>query len=469
MAFTLYAYDTENNYNHGFAINLTNGAPYKLERFEDAGGAPIVRLGQTGPTQHGRTDLGYRLQPRILRLTVLFTDDDDMTLDPPRTNRRDTLHSILRPSHQVWLRLVRDDGSHRLLACYTEQIEIDLLPEHYPARLNRATITLRAANPLPYNPTVKTATFARSSDWATGGTAIPSANVLEFGNLPDAGQAWTYAHPQSLVNAWSIVIRTGSVSPAAGTAFRVAYTAGSGVPTSLASHDVRIISTQGAFYMGTGYAFAGSATMTAGTHNYIQTYDGTVWRNYRSGTVLERENTQELFVTGVPRRWRGWTTDADTWPAEIPYYAIYNIELNSAQRIALNDAINADIAGAEIGTVTTVNLGDVYEYPLITIRGPINNPVLTNLATGDKLDFTGGTLTTGQQLTIDLRTGLKSATGADGTNYAAIMGTPVQLASFGLAPAPVATGGTNQIRVTGGSMTSDTRVTVTYYDRYVSF
>lgn len=49
------------------------------------------------------------------------------------------------------------------------------------------------------------------------------------------------------------------------------------------------------------------------------------------------------------------------------------------------------------------------------------------------------------------------------------MGTPVQLAAWSLAPDPIATGGTNLIRVQGGSMTTDTLITVSFYDRHMSF
>jgi hypothetical protein len=108
-------------------------------------------------------------------------------------------------------------------------------------------------------------------------------------------------------------------------------------------------------------------------------------------------------------------------------------------------------------------------YPLITLRGPIANPVLTNLATGEVIDFTGITVAGSTTLTVDLRSGNKTATNVSGSTLMGSMGTPAQLASWALAPDPIASGGTNLIRVTGGSMTTDTLVTVSFYDQFVSF
>jgi hypothetical protein len=473
MAFALYAYDTENNYQNGFVVKMGSSSdsstPYKLEALEEAGPAEVVRLSQSSPDQHGATDLGFRLQPRDFTLRVLFRDGDDM-FEGAYGDNRDYLFRMFRPSHTVYLRLVRDDGANLILTCYTQQIDIDVLPEHFPASLNRAVIALRAANPLWVSATIKSATYARTTEWATGNGAIPSANVVTYGNYPDENQLWGFS--TNYVDAWSILMRSGSVPPATSGTI-VAYHAGTGAMTELANKNTRIYSTGGIFRMGTGFAFAGSAVMTAGTHNYIQTHDGTTWRNYR-GTVLERENAQDIDIRGVAgnRTWRGdgnIGVNAKYWPAEFPYIAIYDIELSAAQRAALNSAIDADIAGAEIGTVTAVNDGDVDAYPLITLRGPIANPVLTNLATGEVIDFTGITVAGSTTLTVDLRSGNKTATNVSGSTLMGSMGTPAQLASWALAPDPIASGGTNLIRVTGGSMTTDTLVTVSFYDQFVSF
>jgi hypothetical protein len=61
-------------------------------------------------------------------------------------------------------------------------------------------------------------------------------------------------------------------------------------------------------------------------------------------------------------------------------------------------------------TRTITYNGTFEEYPIVIIQGPITNPVITNITTGDKLDFTGTTINSGTTYTIDLRYGVKTVT-----------------------------------------------------------
>lgn len=56
------------------------------------------------------------------------------------------------------------------------------------------------------------------------------------------------------------------------------------------------------------------------------------------------------------------------------------------------------------GALTAVNLGDAPTHPLIEFRGPVTRPALTNLATGDVLEY-DLPLAAGDVLTVDTREG----------------------------------------------------------------
>jgi hypothetical protein len=118
------------------------------------------------------------------------------------------------------------------------------------------------------------------------------------------------------------------------------------------------------------------------------------------------------------------------------------------------------------GTRSIVYQGDVPEYPIIALRGPIVNAVITNVTTGKVLTFVG-TIGSGAVYTIDLRYGRKTVVNHLGTNLIAELSDASDLATWRLEPAPVAAGGTNVIVVAGA--TSDGGGTITYTSRFVSW
>jgi hypothetical protein len=113
------------------------------------------------------------------------------------------------------------------------------------------------------------------------------------------------------------------------------------------------------------------------------------------------------------------------------------------------------------------NSGDVATYPQIRIDGPITGCVITNSITGDKLDLTGTTITTGHYYDIDCRYGYKTVEDDAGDNQIANLTDDSDIATFSLEAAPTATGGVNPITVTGTGADENTAVTFRYYDRYV--
>lgn len=113
--------------------------------------------------------------------------------------------------------------------------------------------------------------------------------------------------------------------------------------------------------------------------------------------------------------------------------------------------------------------GNWLSFPhLIRITGPIEDCVITNVTTGEKLDFTGATIAGGDYIDIDCRYGQKTVIDNDGVNRIADLTSDSDLATFHLAPdSAEAPGGLNSIRVTGSGVTEATGVQVNWFERYL--
>lgn len=106
-------------------------------------------------------------------------------------------------------------------------------------------------------------------------------------------------------------------------------------------------------------------------------------------------------------------------------------------------------------------------YPIITVDGPVNNLVIENVTTDEKLDFTGYNLASGNTMTIDLSYGVKTAKLQDGTSVADKLTTDSDLATWHIAAHPEATNGYNTIAITGAAANQDTAITFQFYTQYV--
>jgi hypothetical protein len=107
-------------------------------------------------------------------------------------------------------------------------------------------------------------------------------------------------------------------------------------------------------------------------------------------------------------------------------------------------------------------------YPLIHIQGPIVNPVIRNVTTGKKLDFTGHSLAAGEYIDIDCRYGRKTVIQNGTTNILGKLTSDSDLAAFSIVPADEAVNGINEIRADGSGRTTATYITLRYNACYIS-
>lgn len=119
------------------------GLPYWVELEDGLGMAPVRRLEERGPLQHGVTDVGYRLDPRTVTLILGFRGE---SLSDFYT-QRDTLLRLLRPTATpLQLRWQLDNGERRALECNV----VDgprLSSQDRVGLAQRAGVSFRAADP----------------------------------------------------------------------------------------------------------------------------------------------------------------------------------------------------------------------------------------------------------------------------------------------------------------------------------
>lgn len=175
-------------------------------------------------------------------------------------------------------------------------------------------------------------------------------------------------------------------------------------------------------------------------------------------------------ISGTPRRWRSDSTNtaASRWGGTIPLYALYNVALSQGQLAALNSYMSSEIGGSVSQLAAVPYSGDLDEFPVIQIRGPITSPTVTNTTTGEILSFGTITIGAGTTYVIDTRYGIKTVL-QGATNKRGELSADSDLGTWHLAPNPVAPGGTNTIQVTGTDVGTATQINVIYYNRYLSF
>ena len=440
--------------------------PFSVEE-ADLGGASVRNIEQSGPFQDGSTHLGHRLEPSTHTLRIFVRGASSSALD----GHRDTLNKMFQPVDGVPIifKMTRDDGAIRYLDTWRQgPLAIPLDKTTRPGFTHKAVVQLRASDPVWYNPTAETEAFTPpAGEWWLGLATIGSANVMTHVESPTQGQLWTHSGSVAAGSPFTIAIRSEQSTAD----FRYAFVSSipAGERTSFAT-----FGTVGDVVYGSGtvgdFAYSG---MTAGTHNYFLLSRGTALELYRDTTLLNSSAGTTNSIPGTAggtARWRSDQTGTATsyWVPALPNAAVYNIALNPTQLSSLSAAMDAAGSGGSAYSAPIAYVGDVNSFPVITLTGPIADPIITNETTGDTLNFTGGTLGTADTWIVDTRYGRKSA--LRGTvSVANFLSTDSDLATFRLAPDPIASGGTNVITVDSTDAGTAAVVTIEYYNRYLSY
>lgn len=456
--------------------NLSDGAPFSLEDAAGLAMPSVVRYEQTSPLQHGATDLGYNLQPRVMTLALSFVAATDAILD----GYRDNLNGIFKPSNgqAVQLRYTRDDDEVRQIDVHATDAAIEIERTHRPGHLHKAVIQLRAADPIWYAPTPGTVTFgtANHDDWWLAGGAIGSWLVREYATSPGTAQEWDFLY--TTIPAWTVAIY--GEMPGGDVNDNVAWWGGQpSLGQEFAAPWLRAGTTStGDYQIATPRILVTTGDLTGGTHSVIVTETAGGGAGYRQRVFLDGQyiggivSPHPLEINGTAGVWRGYRDSNNVlhsaYSAAIGNAAVYYTDFNDGLVLALAYSMAGSVADSEYqGTV--VYGGDYYDYPVLTLTGPLADIVLENLSTGDRLDFTGATIPAGATYTIDLRADALSVVDSGGTVRTNLLTDDSDLGTWALAPSPLVIGGTNIVRVSSTTSSTASLVTLTYRNRYTSY
>lgn len=111
-------------------------------------------------------------------------------------------------------------------------------------------------------------------------------------------------------------------------------------------------------------------------------------------------------------------------------------------------------------TIPTINnTGDVEVWPTWTIYGPGENPILRNMDTDEKMDFTGQTLVTGEYIQITTVDGITTVTKSGGINlYGELSSDSVIFPLYK---------GNNNIRLDMQNTDASSKITLSYKKAYI--
>ena len=437
-----------------------DGTLFLLQVF-GVGLPPARRLKTRSPQQHGSTDLGFRYDEREMRLGFFFNALNELNA----IAKRDEIYSFWRSLSDIpiQLRYTRDDNSVRQIDCHVVGVmDMPWNPDENQNGLQNFVVQVEAANPLWYDPTAEVVSFSESENqwWIALGT-IAIGNVLEYVESPAQHQAWSLSSGVNDGEPWTVAYVTDIVDITPASDEWAWY----GNNAALDEHS-QYLRTDGVGLVeinGNPSPISGSSQ--AGEHTYFVVSSGataTVYCDNVSLGVFSSGSVRGLQDSGSS--WRG-ASGGNPWTPELTKAAVYGIELTPTQRTALHATLTGTLSIAS--SVTIVYNGSFLTYPIITMTGPVTDPILTNVSTGEDLDFTGITIAGGDTYTIDCRFGYKTVKNAAGTNKIADLTAASDLATFHLGADPEVSGGANAFTLTGTSTDANTTVTVTYNERFV--
>lgn len=117
-----------------------------------------------------------------------------------------------------------------------------------------------------------------------------------------------------------------------------------------------------------------------------------------------------------------------------------------------------DLSGSVAGGDPATNSGDAATFPLLRVYGPITQPILENLTTGEAIVFSG-TIATGEYVEVNTATRDVTFGVAGGSAYFLL--DRAQTSFWSMPP------GTTQMRLRCSAFSDDARLVVTYSNAYL--
>ncbi len=210
---------------------------------------------------------------------------------------------------------------------------------------------------------------------------------------------------------------------------------------------------------------------------------GVLRRVQSDGTVRDIE----VFIAEGPRfeprvlnRWDEWSFQ------EVLRFIAHNPVIFDPTRVDASFTITLDLelvfpitfpitfgGGDLLDNINIDYVGTWESLPIIVITGRLDNPIIQNLTTGQRLELQT-IIPTGRTVTIDLTYGQKTIVDDLGNNLLGTLSTDSDLGTFHIAPVPEAPQvaaaavptGRNQMRLSGSAPDASTTVEIRFFNRF---
>ncbi len=450
----------------------------------------IEYITQRGTFQHGETVKDFFLRPRVIQLLInqSFCDRDGQwdgraaLLDAIRPNRQLTATGVTPGT----LRRILSDGSRRDLKVFIEQgPSFDPDPSGYREHSFKEVLRFIAHDPVVFDPTLQsyvddfssrsfeldlqvnsadddiTVRYKDGTGWEVpgvadylilgynGATNYKIGGGMKFNNVT--------IPPGSIISAANLSLKASS-SHAEDTV-NARITGGKELNPAVFSNIADYQSRRGTVVGG-----ADNTKITTAQVDWdaIDHWIGGAWYDSPDiTTIIQEIINQTGWISG--KNLVLFADDHDDRTTHV------NPTIRAAEYYDHSPA-GAPKLHIEYSTAGILNIpytGTWLTYPKIIITGPLNDAVITNQETGDKLQLDYH-IPSGRTVTIDLSYGVKTVVDDLGTNLIGVLSSDSDLATFHIAPDPEANEGVNHISVAGtGESAGTTQVEVQFYNRYI--
>lgn len=189
-------------------LDISDLINYHVVEFDGFGAPPIRRLTQRGPLQNGDSDVGFRLDARTMRVSVLARASTPAAMHTDREQLMGMLAPDPIANAPVRLRWTFQ-GEQRQIDCHLQD-GLSLPSSQMIAQNFRDVIVLRASDPTWYDPAGSSILFAQTgggSPWA-----VPVVFPTNFGASNLSGSAMVNLSDANVWDTFPIIYATGPVT-----------------------------------------------------------------------------------------------------------------------------------------------------------------------------------------------------------------------------------------------------------------
>ncbi|MFA5636819.1 MAG: phage tail domain-containing protein [Anaerovoracaceae bacterium] len=271
---------------HGAStLSLTDGTVARLLGLDGTGEAPVHRIEERGPQQHGATDIDFRLDPRTVQLALWIKGASQADLETKRKQLIDAFRATVAAKA---LRFTLDNGEVYQLDGHSTG-SLTMPQEGGEGFVMRVGLTFRAADPTFYDPEATTLTYYLGGSAGTASavpTVVPTfvgASILNVSESIEYEGTWR-AYPRIQIHG---PISGPKITNSSGALHEVLEFSGVNIPTGeIYTVDLRY-----------GYKTVTDSAGTSKITELTNASDLATWHLADDSEVTDGVNT--LLVTGT--------------------------------------------------------------------------------------------------------------------------------------------------------------------------